>query len=435
MLLKLFLFLAFRLSLSFCSLYSLDESLVQPLSLSNFSSIVVSSPDVWVVQFYSSIDQNCKLFVPEFERLSFALEGIVKLAAVDTTESQPLASSYYIRNVPTIKLFGSKKESPLEFGGVKSVKEIINWVFEMGKKMAYLNVAELDKEDIPPPPPKKPKEGGKPKQDQENTEKSSVIALTSLSFNRNVFNSQSHWMVEYYAPWCGHCQKLQPEWEAAAAYLKDGVKFGKVDCTVEKKVCSRFGVNGYPAIRYFPPKSSKDSDAVEYERGRDSRSIIMFAIEQRDRMKPGFSVPQLTDQDVYGAFCQSEDVHACVIVFLPHIFDGTAEERNNYIENIKSINAGMKAKETPIGFLWAQGGDFLEFEQGLQLSVGYPTVAAISTQKRKFAIMKGAFSQNQLQLFVDNILNGKEPLYDFSLNPKLREAEKWDGKDHKIDYL
>lgn len=50
-----------------------------------------------------------------------------------------------------------------------------------------------------------------------------VISLTSSNFDRQVKDSDSVWIVEFYAPWCGHCQSLVPEYKKAAAALKGGV--------------------------------------------------------------------------------------------------------------------------------------------------------------------------------------------------------------------
>ena len=58
-------------------------------------------------------------------------------------------------------------------------------------------------------------------------------------------------MVEFYAPWCGHCKNLEPEWNAAATELKGKVKFAKVDATAEQKLAQQFAIQGYPTIKYF----------------------------------------------------------------------------------------------------------------------------------------------------------------------------------------
>jgi protein disulfide-isomerase A6 len=63
---------------------------------------------------------------------------------------------------------------------------------------------------------------------------SDVKVLTQNNFNKEVVNSPEIWIVEFYAPWCGHCQKLTPEWEKAAKALKGIVKVGAVDADAEK---------------------------------------------------------------------------------------------------------------------------------------------------------------------------------------------------------
>jgi len=49
---------------------------------------------------------------------------------------------------------------------------------------------------------------------------SRVVNLNAANFKSQVLDSDEMWFVEFYAPWCGHCQKLEPSWEKAARLLK-----------------------------------------------------------------------------------------------------------------------------------------------------------------------------------------------------------------------
>lgn len=58
-------------------------------------------------------------------------------------------------------------------------------------------------------------------------------------------------MVEFYAPWCGHCQALVPEYAAAATDLKGEVALAKVDATEENDLAEKYSVQGFPTIYFF----------------------------------------------------------------------------------------------------------------------------------------------------------------------------------------
>jgi thiol-disulfide isomerase/thioredoxin len=59
-----------------------------------------------------------------------------------------------------------------------------------------------------------------------------VVDLTSDSFDRIVKAPGSGpWFVEFFAPWCPHCQRLAPTWKDLAKVLRETVNIGKVDCT------------------------------------------------------------------------------------------------------------------------------------------------------------------------------------------------------------
>ena len=84
--------------------------------------------------------------------------------------------------------------------------------------------------------------------------------LDQTNFDALVLKSKDIWIVEFYAPWCGHCQALEPEYAQAARNLKGQVKLGKVDATVEQALAQRFNVRGYPTLKVFDYGADK-SDA------------------------------------------------------------------------------------------------------------------------------------------------------------------------------
>lgn len=60
--------------------------------------------------------------------------------------------------------------------------------------------------------------------------------------------------------WCGHCKRLAPAWEELATEVKGSANIGKVDCTVNANVCSRYSVKGYPTLRLFADGPNADSE-------------------------------------------------------------------------------------------------------------------------------------------------------------------------------
>ena len=129
-----------------------------------------------------------------------------------------------------------------------------------------------------------------------------VVVLEDGNFDEVVFKSKESWFIEFYAPWCGHCKKLEPEWFNVAKSLKGEVKVAKVDATVHTRLGQRFGIQGYPTLKFIPAGSTRDSDAQPYEGGRDAGQLTAWAREQGQKYKP-LEIKQLVQQQDFEDSC------------------------------------------------------------------------------------------------------------------------------------
>uniref|UniRef100_A0A672RS13 Protein disulfide-isomerase A3 n=1 Tax=Sinocyclocheilus grahami TaxID=75366 RepID=A0A672RS13_SINGR len=108
-----------------------------------------------------------------------------------------------------------------------------------------------------------------------SAEGSDVLELGDSDFERSAAVHETL-LVEFFAPWCGHCQRLAPEYEAAATKLKGTLPLAKVDCTVSSETCERFGVSGYPTLKIF----RNGEEAGSYDGPRTADGIVSYMKKQ-----------------------------------------------------------------------------------------------------------------------------------------------------------
>ncbi|KAI5123197.1 hypothetical protein M0805_003964 [Coniferiporia weirii] len=84
-------------------------------------------------------------------------------------------------------------------------------------------------------------------------------------------------VVAFVAPWCGHCQRMAPEYSKAALGLHPLVPLYAVDCDAQqnKRLCAEQGVKGFPTVKLFP--RGKDMAPVEFDGERSASAFFYFA--------------------------------------------------------------------------------------------------------------------------------------------------------------
>lgn len=129
-----------------------------------------------------------------------------------------------------------------------------------------------------------------------------VLELTDDDFTSRIAEHETV-LVMFYAPWCGHCKKLKPEYAKAAGLIKDNdppVALAKVDCTEGgKETCNKHGVSGYPTLKIF-----KNGElAQDYSGPREAGGIVKYL-----KAQVGPSSKDLNSQNALQDFISKEDV-------------------------------------------------------------------------------------------------------------------------------
>ncbi|XP_061535763.1 protein disulfide-isomerase [Phycodurus eques] len=164
----------------------------------------------------------------------------------------------------------------------------------------------------------------------EIAEEDDVLVLKQSNFEE-ALKAHPDILVEFYAPWCGHCKALAPEYAKAAGMLKvegSDIRLAKVDATEETELAQEFGVRGYPTIKFF--KGGDKESPKEYSAGRQADDFINWL-----KKRTGPAVAKVAD--VTAAQSLIADHEVVVIGFFKDVESAGAKAFEKAAEAVEDI--------------------------------------------------------------------------------------------------
>lgn len=250
----------FILANSVPTLINFSEDYIEPIFGQRKSAIFL---------FRSSSDSD-KDFSKVFSEAASALKGEIIFVVSGVSEGIQQRLGEFIgveeSSLPTIRILDpANNMKKFSFPGktesitVESISEFVK-DFKSGFLQPFLK-----SQDIP----------------EDNNEPVKVVV--GKNFNEIVINNDNDVLIEFYAPWCGHCKKLAPIWDELAKDLKDvaGLTIAKMDSTANE--VDGVDIRGYPTLKFYP-KGQKGSP-IDYDAGRELDDIKAWLKEKSEAVK------------------------------------------------------------------------------------------------------------------------------------------------------
>ncbi|XP_030031135.2 protein disulfide-isomerase A5 isoform X1 [Manduca sexta] len=186
-----------------------------------------------MIMFYAPWCGYCKTMKPEYVSAAADLKGESILAAIDVAKpgNSKIRQIYNITGFPTL-LYYEKGQYKFPYNSENKRQAIVDFMRD-----PTLLMHQKKKEVV----------------DESWSPDTDVVHLTGDSFDQALSRAE-HALVVFYAPWCGHCKRIKPEFEKAATKIKAAKLPGilaAVDATKQPELAARFGVKGYPTLKYF----------------------------------------------------------------------------------------------------------------------------------------------------------------------------------------
>eukprot|EP00794_Sanderia_malayensis_P003727 gene3727-4248_t len=214
-----------------------------------------------LLMFYAPWCGHCKRLKPEFAAAASQAKGKAVLGGLDCDrpELMGVREQFNISGYPTLIYFEGG-EQKYGYGGKYTKEGILEWLSN----------------------PKPVDETAQSSEEEWKDQPSDVLHLTADNFDATIANPSV--LVMFYAPWCGHCKNMKPEYVEAAKMLKEekiDAILAAVDCTKERGLAEKYEISGFPSVKYFSNGEFKYKTTV-----RTADTIVEFMKDPKEPPPP-----------------------------------------------------------------------------------------------------------------------------------------------------
>jgi thioredoxin len=107
------------------------------------------------------------------------------------------------------------------------------------------------------------------------TKTSAVIEIGSAEFEARAVKAEGLVLVDFSAPWCGPCRRMEPELEAVATEMAGKATFFKVNVDESPDIAMKYGVQGIPNLTFL-----KGGEVVDVAVGAMQRAAILSRVQK-----------------------------------------------------------------------------------------------------------------------------------------------------------
>ena len=230
----------------------------------------IGGQDHFLVEFYAPWCGWCKKLVPTWTELGQVAHDantnvrIGKFGATQESGSD-ITGPLGVKGFPTIMLFKANTKDSIKFDKARTTDSFMSFIAEH-TGVSLKTGAKPD----PTTTPTIPETAATPPT-------VGVVKLNPDNFDAVVLDPTKDVFVKFFAPWCGHCVRMAPAWEELAKHpwvAETNVVIAELDASEHPSVGGRFGVRGFPTLKFFS-KHDKSGGMV-YQGGRDLPSLKAY---------------------------------------------------------------------------------------------------------------------------------------------------------------